>query len=215
MPFLPELNFFYLYLRDYLQDRHGLRVERADHRVLTKPLLEKIRNRILESDVIIGDITGRNPNVFYELGLADAYGKPVILVTQESPSDAPSDVRHLEFIQYDLARHEEFLSKLDNAIHHVFTERYRALYERARKLLAAFNSGTGSSCAQASPEEFQARVIQGERTQGIPEAEDEDRLAEFLLPRILQDAADIDVMRRVTDWLAAEFRGCDRPCPGR
>jgi hypothetical protein len=205
MPFQAELNYFYLYIRKYLQEKYSLRVERADHRILTKPLLQKIRDQILECDVVIGDITGRNANVFYELGIADAHEKPVILITQDSPSEAPVDIRHLEFIQYDLAQHQEFLDKLDNAIHNVFVARYRPLYERASKLLHELNTETNSAYAKASLEDFQVRVMQGERKLTIPNSDQDYELSEFLLPRILLDPADLAVMRQVTDWLAKKF----------
>ena len=65
MPFKPELNYFYLYIQKYLNEKHGLMCERGDHRVLTVPLQEKIREQIQTADVIIGDVTGRNPDVFY------------------------------------------------------------------------------------------------------------------------------------------------------
>jgi nucleoside 2-deoxyribosyltransferase len=108
-----------------LQNKHGLHVERGDHRILTRPVLEKIRDQILQADVIIADITHRNPNVFYELGLAHAAETLVILITQDHVEDAPTDVRHLEFIEYDLSHHNEFLVKLDNGIHNVFVENYK------------------------------------------------------------------------------------------
>src|SRR4051812_3521616 len=92
MPFRAELNFFYLYLRRYLQERHGLRVERGDHRILTVPILDKIREQIIEAKVLIADITGRNANVFYELGLAHAFEKSVILITQDEDEDVPTDI---------------------------------------------------------------------------------------------------------------------------
>ena len=129
MPFRPELNYFYLYLRKHLGDTHGLRVERGDHRVLTKALMEKVRDQIVEADVLLGDITGANPNVLYEIGLAHAFGKPVVFLTQDDPVDAPVDVRHFEFIHYDLQRHEELLAKLDSAIQSVFIGEYRALLQ--------------------------------------------------------------------------------------
>ena len=42
MPFRPELHYFYLYLARHLRDKHSIDCERADNRVLTVPLLEKI-----------------------------------------------------------------------------------------------------------------------------------------------------------------------------
>ena len=205
MPFRPELNYFYLYVQQYLRDRHGLRVERGDHRVLTGPLLDKIRGDIQRADVIIGDITGRNPNVFYELGIADANGKPVILITQDASDDVPTDVRHLEFIRYDLGKHLEFLSRLDNAIHNVFVSRYSALFSEAQNLLRHCNQGMSTTLEATSEEEFQGRVVSVERIQGIPDAEDPISRAEFLLPRIVRNTADVSVMKVLTQWLQLTF----------
>jgi hypothetical protein len=51
MPFRAELNYFYLYIQRYLSEKHGLRVERGDHRVLTKALMDKVRDQIVEADL--------------------------------------------------------------------------------------------------------------------------------------------------------------------
>ena len=69
MPFRPELNFFFLFLQRYLNERHGLRVRRGDTSVLTKALMDKVESEIQAADLIIGDITYGSPNVFYELEL--------------------------------------------------------------------------------------------------------------------------------------------------
>jgi hypothetical protein len=202
MPFRPDLHYFYLFVRRYLKEKHGIDCERADHRILTIPFLEKIKKAIMDADVLLVDISGRNPNVFYELGLADALGKKVILITQDAAAEVPSDIRHLEFIKYDLDRDTEFLDKLDNAIHHVFAERYGTLYEQARKLLAKFNTDTRSNCGEASEEEFQARVTLAEgKGEEVP-ADAADRLNAFLLPKIIKDVSDIKVLTLVGEWLA-------------
>src|SRR5215472_6557159 len=107
MPFRPDPNYFYLYIQRYLADKYGLKVERGDHRVLTKALMDKIRDQIVQADFLLGDITSGNPNVLYEIGLAHAFGKPVIFLTQDDPGNAPVDVRQFEFVHYDLQRHEE------------------------------------------------------------------------------------------------------------
>jgi len=206
MPFRAELNFFYLYLRRHLQEKHGLRVERGDHRILTVPLLEKIREQIVEAKVLIADITGRNPNVFYELGLAHALEKPVILLTQDQAEDVPTDIRHLEFIRYDLSRDVDVLAKVDNAIHQVFVERYEQLHSRARSLLQEFNRSEGICLEEASPEEFQARVMQGERIQGLPDGANDFLMADFLLPRVIRDVADGTTIRKVTAWVSEKYK---------
>jgi|SRR6266853_3082947 len=205
MPFRADLNFFYLYLRRHLHEKHGLRVERGDHKILTVPILEKIREQILEAKVLIADITGRNPNVFYELGLAHALEKPVILLTQDKAEEVPTDIRHLEFIRYDLGQDAEVLSKIDNAMRNVFVERYRKLYANAREILLEFNKRYGMALEEASEEEFQARVIQGERVQGLPDAANEFLMADFLLPRVIRDVADGNVMRKITGWVTEKY----------
>lgn len=205
MPFRPELNFLYLYLRWHLQEKHGLRVERGDHRILTIPILDKIRGDIAEAKIVIADITGRNPNVFYELGLAHANKTPVILMTQDPVEEAPTDIRHFEFIRYDLNRDDELISKIDNAIGNVFVERYQLYFERARTLLQEFNRAVGVHYQEADVEEFRARVIQGERIQGLPEASNEFLMADFLLPRIIRDVADGSTMRKITAWITERF----------
>jgi hypothetical protein len=203
MPFRRELNYFYLYLQRHLREKHGLRVERGDHNVLTKALMDKVRDQIIEADVILGDITSANPNVFYEIGLAHAFGKPVVFLTQDDPTAAPVDVRQFEFIHYDLQRHEDFLAKLDNAIQNVFGGKYRALFDEATDLLRRFNHGTSSAYEAASLEDFQARVMRQEQIQDVPPAELKDQRAEFLLPKILAEATDVVVMRKVMEWVAA------------
>ncbi len=203
MPFRPELNYFFLYVQRYLTEKHGLRVERGDHNVLTKAIMDKIRDQIIEADVLLGDITSGNPNVFYEIGLAHAFGKPVIFLTQDEPASAPVDVRPFEFIHYNLQRHGDFLGKLDNAIQNVFVGKYRPLHDAAVELLRRFNLGTKSSYQAASLEDFQARVMRGEQIQDIPPAAEKERLAEFLLPKILKEATDVTIMRKVTDWVGS------------
>jgi hypothetical protein len=63
MPFRPELNYFYLYVQRYLKEKHGLRVERGDHQILTKAIMDKVRDQIVEADLLLGDVTSGNPNV--------------------------------------------------------------------------------------------------------------------------------------------------------
>jgi hypothetical protein len=203
MPFRAELNYFYLYIQKYLSEQHGLSVERGDQRILTKALMDKVRDQIIAADVVIGDISFANPNVFYEIGIAHAFNKPVIFLTQDSPSNAPVDVRQFEFIQYDLQRHDEFLIKLDNAIQNVFIGKYRELHDVALDLLRRFNVHNNSSYLAATLEDFQARVMRSEQTQNIPSLEDNEQVAEFLLPKILRETTDVIIMRKVMEWVGS------------
>jgi len=201
MPFRPELNFLFLFLQRYLGEQHGLRVRRGDTSILTLSLMEKIEAEIQSADLIIGDITYSSPNVFYELGIARAFGKPIIFMTQDRPEEAPVDLRQFEFISYDLANDQDLLAKLDNAIRNALGEGYTELFEEAVTLLKKFNSDLGSSYLPVSFEEFQARVIRGENLEGIPDPRD-PTYQEFLLPKIIADSTDIAVIRKLNRWLS-------------
>ena len=83
MPFKPEFRFFYLYLSAHLKEEYDLDIERGDDRIESRPIAHKVRRQIREADLILGDVTGANPNVLYELGLADAFDKPMFLLTQD------------------------------------------------------------------------------------------------------------------------------------
>ncbi len=49
--------------------------------------------------MLVAELTGRNPNVLYELGIAHTLGKPVVMITQ-SLDDVPFDLRHHRSIPY-------------------------------------------------------------------------------------------------------------------
>ena len=51
------------------------------------------------AELVVADITGHNPNVFYEVGYAEGLGKKVIFITQNQ--DIPFDLRTEKRINYD------------------------------------------------------------------------------------------------------------------
>lgn len=75
----------------------GLQPLRADS--LSKPssIIEDIWRSIKQSVLLLADLTGQNPNVFYELGLAHAIGKPAVLITDRVQA-VPFDLRSLRLL---------------------------------------------------------------------------------------------------------------------
>jgi len=63
-------------------------------------LLSALGQALKDARCVIADLTEKNPNVFYELGLAHAMGKPTIIITG-SMDDVPFDLQHLRIIRYD------------------------------------------------------------------------------------------------------------------
>jgi len=81
----------------------GLDVVRADEIYDVRPIMDDIVRGIINADVIVAEVTTRNPNVNYELGMAHALGKPVVIISQ-SVDDIPFDYRHVRAILYDTKR---------------------------------------------------------------------------------------------------------------
>jgi hypothetical protein len=77
----------------------GAYCERVDEQIFRESMLDRIYNQIAKADIIVADMTGRNPNVFYETGYAHALGKNVILLTQEA-DDIPFDLKHYPHVVY-------------------------------------------------------------------------------------------------------------------
>ena len=80
-------------------NRLSLTCKRGDDFFSSRSIISEIWSAIYHSRIGIADCTNRDPNVFYELGIAHSIGKPCILITQ-SIEDIPIDVRHLRTIQY-------------------------------------------------------------------------------------------------------------------
>lgn len=77
----------------------GAHCERVDEQIFQGSILDRIYNQIAKADIIISDLSGRNPNVFYETGYAHALGSTVILVTQNK-EDIPFDLMHYPHVIY-------------------------------------------------------------------------------------------------------------------
>lgn len=77
----------------------GTYCERLDEQIFSESMLERIYNQISKADIIVADMSGRNPNVFYEVGYAHALGKRVVLLTQNA-DDIPFDLKHYPHIVY-------------------------------------------------------------------------------------------------------------------
>jgi hypothetical protein len=98
MPFHPHFDSVYATLRR-TAEMAGLRCRRADDIWENPAVIQDVVSLIDRSGIVIGDCTGRNPNVFYEIGIAHALGREVILITQ-AEADIPFDLRHLRYVQY-------------------------------------------------------------------------------------------------------------------
>jgi hypothetical protein len=98
MPFASQFTTIYSSLKEVIVNAK-MHCYRADEIFKPTAIVNTIKEMIIRSNIIIADLTGRNPNVFYELGYAHALGKNTILITQNS-DDVPFDITHRQYILY-------------------------------------------------------------------------------------------------------------------
>lgn len=99
MPLDPSFSDIYKFGIKGAAEDVGAYAERVDEQIFTEGILDRIFNQVSKSDVVVADMTGRNPNVFYEVGYAHALGKVVLLLTQ-AVEDIPFDLKHRQHIVY-------------------------------------------------------------------------------------------------------------------
>ena len=99
MPFDEEFDAVHTGFIKPVLEGAGFSVDRADDIESQQNILRDVLEKIDHSNLIVADLTGANPNVFYELGLAHALKKPVILITQ-SIADVPFDLKSYRLLEY-------------------------------------------------------------------------------------------------------------------
>lgn len=90
----------------------GVLLRRSDNYVEKEDVLMNIISLIVQSEFVVANIDGRNPNVYYEIGIAHALGKPTILISRRKGKlvDADFDIRQKRIVLYD--SYEDLESKL-------------------------------------------------------------------------------------------------------
>lgn len=81
-------------------EEFGYGVERADRISQPGIITNQVVDRLLDSDLVIADLTDRNPNVFYELGIRHATRKPVITIIEQGEL-IPFDVSQSRTIMFN------------------------------------------------------------------------------------------------------------------
>jgi hypothetical protein len=101
--------------------RCGYKAERADE--ISEPgiITTQVIQRLLDADLVIADLTGRNPNVFYELAIRHAIKKPVVQIircNEPIPFDV-STTRTIHFDHQNLESVDKCKEELQKQIHSV------------------------------------------------------------------------------------------------
>lgn len=77
----------------------GFNCSRGDEEYFKSDIFAHILKQLVKAKIIIANLNGRNPNVLYELGIAQAMDKPIILVSR-NPNEIPIDLQSKKFIIY-------------------------------------------------------------------------------------------------------------------
>lgn len=102
MPFAPPVGNYFSTVYKPAIEKAGLVAVRADDDIFsTGKIIDQIWRGITSANILVAELTGRNANVYYELGLAHALQKPVVLVSSNE-QDVPFDLNHIRVIYYDV-----------------------------------------------------------------------------------------------------------------
>lgn len=111
-PFHPEFEEDYLVIKRTC-DEVGLSCFRGDESYFSSDIFSQMLRLIVSSNLVIANINGRNPNVLYELGVAQALDKPVILISRQ-PELLPIDIKSKRFLIYK--NYDELRFELKNEL---------------------------------------------------------------------------------------------------
>lgn len=97
-PFQPQFEPVFLTIQDAAL-QCGFTAVRAKDIWQHSVVIQDVFSLIFRSKIVVCDFTGKNPNVFYEAGIAHTLGKHVVPITQ-AEADIPFDLRHHRFLPY-------------------------------------------------------------------------------------------------------------------
>lgn len=99
MPFTRESTGVFAQCRESAS-KFGIVLKKSDDEYIEGDLLRNIVENIITSEIIIANLDGKNPNVFYELGIAHTLGKKTILISSYRPEEMPFNIKNKYIIFY-------------------------------------------------------------------------------------------------------------------
>lgn len=154
MPFAPKYREVYEQVYKPTCASNGLDCWRVDEAPGPGSITKDIINGIIDAELLIADLTSRNANVFYELGIAHAVGNKTIM-TAQSTEDIPFDIGNYRVLVYEqtISGATKLQAQLDaaikevlhsprrpnNPVQDVFTARSITLLTRKKLLIEVVN----------------------------------------------------------------------------
>lgn len=92
-----------------------------------------IIKNLFENDIVICDVSGKNPNVMFELGLRIAFDKPVV-VTKDNETKISFDIAPFKYLEYPKSQHYSDIEKFKRELE----ESLQATLEKSPSYLQSF-----------------------------------------------------------------------------
>lgn len=108
-------------VKPHIKKTYGIEAYDTRNNVIKSKIDNEIFTAITQSSFVIAELTNKNPNVMYELGLTHDLGKPTINLTQDDVTDLPFDIKLVHTDQYDISltgtkKEKDILKILDKYI---------------------------------------------------------------------------------------------------
>jgi tetratricopeptide (TPR) repeat protein len=191
MPFKDEFDDVYSVIKQCCSSSrvgHSILCQRADEIAEPGRITDQIIEAIKRADFVVADLTGNNPNVMYELGYAQALGKPTILLNQ-AVDKTPFDTKDLRQIVYD---------------------RTRLVKDCAPRLVTAIDAVVrDGSLLETSEQSSPAVHVEGEAGDSPVVESDQLEIGMGLLNSVMLLALELDVAASRADVKSAERVGRD------
>jgi hypothetical protein len=176
MSFREQLEPVHKAIREAVVLDNGLVCERADDIYSAGIVIDEIWIKLCEAQIVIADVTGRNANVLYEMGLAHAIGKEVVILAQAT-SDIPFDLQHRRVILYDPERLDQLRIRLASTIERLRWKRpdIKQWLDASRKdIRVGLSSPVDGAVVNHTPIESAGQVV------GLPPAALRHRIQAFV-----------------------------------
>jgi hypothetical protein len=115
IPFREPFESLYFKIIQPAIESFGILCQRGDESLIPGTITNQIYKQIEAASLLIADVTGMNPNVSYELGIAHGLNKPVILISQ-SLDGLPFDYKAYRTVLYNLQDGQDLQKKIHRSI---------------------------------------------------------------------------------------------------
>lgn len=123
MPFEDKFQTIYYNVLKPVVESLGYSVSKADENLSIGTVIEQIQQSIRGALLVVADVSGKNTNVFYELGYAHGIEQNVLIMTTNR-DDVPFDISHIRYFQYS---YDPNFDSLKHQFHPIFKQNLEAI----------------------------------------------------------------------------------------